>query len=119
MINSKITIEPRVIQHLGQDLITSPEVAVTELLKNSIDARIEGRACEINIHLFNSVQSAMRSTQYNSVLANDLLDGIAENLKKLALSIYDGFIIILGLFHSPVYKTGRKRIYKCWNGVKG
>ena len=38
MINSKIKIEPRVIQHLGQDLITSPEVAVVELLKNSIDA---------------------------------------------------------------------------------
>lgn len=41
MINSKIKIEPRVIQHLGQDLITSPEVAVTELLKNSIDAGSE------------------------------------------------------------------------------
>ena len=36
MINSKIKIEPRVIQHLGQDLITSPEVAVTELLKTRL-----------------------------------------------------------------------------------
>ena len=36
LISSKIRIEPRVIRHLGQDLITSPEVAVTELLKNAI-----------------------------------------------------------------------------------
>lgn len=89
MINSKITIEPRVIQHLGQDLITSPEVAVTELLKNSIDARIEGKVCEINIHLFNSAQSAMHSTQYNSVPANNLFDGIAENLKNVPLCVIE------------------------------
>ncbi len=35
----KIVIDPRVIKHLGKDLITSPEVAVIELLKNSIDAK--------------------------------------------------------------------------------
>ena len=35
----KIVIDPRVIKHLGRDLITSPEVAVIELLKNSIDAK--------------------------------------------------------------------------------
>ena len=34
----KIVIDPRVIKHLGRDLITSPEVAVIELIKNSIDA---------------------------------------------------------------------------------
>ena len=30
-------ISRRVIQHLGEDLITTSDVAVTELLKNSID----------------------------------------------------------------------------------
>ena len=35
----KIVIDPRVIKHLGRDLITSPEVAVIELIKNSIDAK--------------------------------------------------------------------------------
>lgn len=31
----KIVIDPRVIKHLGRDLITSPEVAIIEFLKNS------------------------------------------------------------------------------------
>lgn len=35
----KIVIDPRVIKHLGRDLITSPEVAIIELIKNSIDAK--------------------------------------------------------------------------------
>ena len=30
----KIVIDPRVIKHLGRDLITSPEVAIIELIKN-------------------------------------------------------------------------------------
>lgn len=34
-----IEIDPRVIKHLGSDLITSSDVAITELVKNSVDAR--------------------------------------------------------------------------------
>lgn len=89
MINSQITIEPRVIQHLGQDLITSPEVAVTELLKNSIDARVKGKACEISIHLFNSTESALSSKQYNSVLANNLFDNVDDALKKAPVCVIE------------------------------
>ena len=46
----KIVIDPRVIKHLGRDLITSPEVAVIELVKNSIDAK----AKHINLRLYNN-----------------------------------------------------------------
>ena len=46
----KIVIDPRVIKHLGRDLITSSEVAVVELVKNSIDAR----AKNVNLRLYNS-----------------------------------------------------------------
>lgn len=46
----KIVIDPRVIQHLGHDLITSPEVAVIELVKNAIDAK----ANNINLCLHNN-----------------------------------------------------------------
>ena len=67
MINSKIKIEPRVIQHLGQDLITSPEVAVTELLKNSIDAGSE----KINIHIFDTFDVCMNSAQFMRPLSGD------------------------------------------------
>lgn len=49
----KIVIDPRVIKHLGRDLITSPEVAVIELIKNSIDAK----ASHINLRLYNSMSS--------------------------------------------------------------
>lgn len=47
----KIVIDPRVVKHLGRDLITSPEVAVVELIKNSIDAR----ANNINLRLCNTI----------------------------------------------------------------
>lgn len=49
----KIVIDPRVIKHLGRDLITSPEVAIIELIKNSIDAK----ASHINLRLYNSMLS--------------------------------------------------------------
>lgn len=45
----KIVIDSRVIKHLGRDLITSPEVAVIELVKNAIDAK----AKKINLRIFN------------------------------------------------------------------
>ena len=47
----KIVIDPRVIKHLGRDLITSPEVAVIELVKNAIDAK----AKSVNLHVCNGI----------------------------------------------------------------
>lgn len=46
----RIVIDPRVIKHLGRDLITSSEVAVIELIKNAIDAR----ANNINLYICNN-----------------------------------------------------------------
>ena len=39
MEHKQIKISPRVIKHLGRDLITTSEVAIIELIKNSIDAK--------------------------------------------------------------------------------
>lgn len=50
----KITIDPRVVKHLGRDLITTSDVAVIELVKNSIDA-IDGSNGEINLRIYNDV----------------------------------------------------------------
>lgn len=47
----KIVIDSRVIKHLGRDLITSPEVAVIELVKNAIDAK----ARSVNLRVCNGV----------------------------------------------------------------
>lgn len=76
MINSKIKIEPRVIQHLGQDLITSPEVAVTELLKNSIDAGSE----KINIHIFDTFDVCMNSAQFMRPLSGDFSSHVSSEI---------------------------------------
>ena len=47
----KIVIDSRVIKHLGRDLITSPEVAVIELVKNAIDAK----AKNVNLCVCNGI----------------------------------------------------------------
>ena len=41
MGKKKIKIENRIIEHLGKNLITSPEVAFVELIKNSLEAEID------------------------------------------------------------------------------
>ena len=53
----QIEINPRVIQHLGKDLITSSDVAVVELIKNSIDAG----APKIALRLFDSLRRVKHS----------------------------------------------------------
>ena len=49
----KMKINPRIIEHLGSDLITSASVAIVELIKNSIDARSK----RVNIQFFDGVES--------------------------------------------------------------
>lgn len=46
--NRTIGVNPRILGHLGKDLITSVDVALVELVKNSIDAK----AKSINIKLY-------------------------------------------------------------------
>ena len=61
----RIVIDPRVVKHLGRDLITSPEVAIIELVKNAIDAR----AKTINLKLFNNgIPDILKNSQVSSVL---------------------------------------------------
>ena len=85
MIKSQIRIEPRVVQHLGQDLITSAEVAVTELLKNSIDAH----ASLMNIHLFNSFEEAKCGRNYVSPLPPEIAEVVPVSVKESPLCIIE------------------------------
>ena len=50
----KIVIDSRIIKHLGSDLITSSDVAVTELVKNSIDAQNKSEYKYVNMYLSNT-----------------------------------------------------------------
>lgn len=85
MINSKIRIESRVIQHLGQDLITSPEVAVTELLKNSIDAR----SPKINIHIFDDFKESLESPHFLRPLPYGFTSQISSEICNIPLCIIE------------------------------
>ena len=53
----KMKVNPRIIEHLGNDLITSASVAVVELIKNSIDARSK----KVNVQFFDSVDYVKRN----------------------------------------------------------
>lgn len=85
MINAKIKIEPRVIQHLGQDLITSPEVAVTELLKNSIDAG----STKINIHIFDTFNACINSPHFMRPLPNDFPSHVSSEIADVPLCVIE------------------------------
>lgn len=85
MINSKIRIEPRVIQHLGQDLITSPEVAVTELLKNSIDAGSR----RINIHIFDVFDDCLTSTNFLRPLPSAFVAEVSSELQGVSACVIE------------------------------
>ena len=74
----KIVIDPRVIKHLGRDLITSPEVAIIELVKNSIDAK----AKRINLRLYNNHSS-------NELLPDHVLKAIPEQYLNLPMLIVE------------------------------
>ncbi len=94
----KIEIDPRVIKHLGSDLITSSDVAITELIKNSIDAHAK-RIC---LHLFESFEKISQDSFLPSIL--DIIpksylttpicivedDGIGMNERQLS----DGFLCV-------------------------
>lgn len=73
-----IKIDPRVIQHLGRDLITSPDVAIIELVKNSIDAKSK----IVNIHLFEYFDKVKECKNFISPLPKEVLDFIPEELRK-------------------------------------
>lgn len=63
MEHKQIKISPRVIKHLGKDLITTSEVAIIELIKNSIDAK----ASNVKLLLFENGHMLEKSAENFSV----------------------------------------------------
>jgi hypothetical protein len=76
METKKIEFEPRIIQHLGKDLITTPDVAIVELLKNSLDAQ----AKDINLYCFSDF-SNIQDVNYQ-YLKSDIFKYYDEYIKK-------------------------------------
>ncbi|MFD2601766.1 ATP-binding protein [Flavobacterium suzhouense] len=79
----KFKYNPRILAQLGTELITSDEVAFTELLKNSYDAK----ASQVKVHFVDSLESLNRSLLVTPV--ND------DVLLKLKATIGDEKVIIL------------------------
>jgi signal transduction histidine kinase len=78
----KFTYNPRIIKHLGTELITSDEIAITELIKNSYDAK----AKRVNIHFLSS---------FSSIDPKLLLRPVPEEIEKEVLKCEDGNLIII------------------------
>lgn len=56
--------DPRIMEHVGSDLITSDEVAITELIKNSYDAKSE----EVRLHFLSNIDMAKKLAQNEKML---------------------------------------------------
>jgi|GEM_PF-485996 hypothetical protein len=74
----KFTYNPRVIEHLGTELITSDEIAIAELIKNSYDAKAK------NVNLFfleslNHLDKEKLVCPLNDEIYDILLDCCGDN----------------------------------------
>lgn len=85
MGEKKIVIDPRIIQHLGRDLITSPDVAIVELIKNSIDAKSQ----VVNLHLFECFDKVSECKNFATALHNEILDFVPEKLRKSTVLVVE------------------------------
>ena len=65
----KMKINPRIIEHLGSDLITSASVAVVELIKNAIDAHSN----RVNVQFFDSVENVKNNDKLLVELDDDIV----------------------------------------------
>ena len=79
MEHKQIRISPRVIKHLGKDLITTSEVAIIELIKNSIDAK----APNINLLLFENSNMLKEAEKF---LIPVCMDDVSELVPKSLLN---------------------------------
>lgn len=81
----EIVINPRVINHLGKDLITASDVAVTELIKNSLDAK----ASEIRLHIYNDFVQAQNNNAFILRLPEELCDFLEEKVKTTSIFVIE------------------------------
>ena len=81
----EIVINPRVINHLGKDLITTSDVAVTELIKNSLDAK----ASDIRLHIYNDFVQAQNSNAFIFGLPEELYNFLKEKVKVTPIFVIE------------------------------
>ena len=72
----KMKVNPRIIEHLGSDLITSAAVAVVELIKNSIDAHSK----RVNIQFFDGIGQIEKNDKMLVPLDDDMFFLLKEKV---------------------------------------
>ena len=72
----KMKVNPRIIEHLGSDLITSAAVAVVELIKNSIDAHSK----RVNIQFFDGIGQIEKNDKMLVSLDDDMFFLLKEKV---------------------------------------
>lgn len=85
MDEKQIVIDPRIIQHLGRDLITSPDVALIELIKNSMDAKSK----KVHVHLFESFSKVFTAKNFLSDIPEELSEFVPEKLWNSSVLIVE------------------------------
>lgn len=81
----EIVINPRVINHLGKDLITTSDVAVTELIKNSLDAK----ASDIRLHIYNDFIQAQKNNAFIFEVPEELSTFLEDKVKSNSIFVIE------------------------------
>ena len=77
----KLNFSTNIIEHLGKDLITAPEVAFVELIKNAIDASIKVSEKKVQISYYESLE--LLDNELGLVKVNtELFQYIPEKYRK-------------------------------------
>lgn len=72
-MKKQLIFQSRILEHLGDKLVTSCAVAMTELIKNSLDAK----SSEVRVHSFTNIAN-IDDSQFMSSKDNGILEIIAE-----------------------------------------
>lgn len=74
----EIVINPRIISHLGKDLITTSDVAITELIKNSLDAR----ATDIRLHVFDDLMDVHNNNAFQFEIPEEIVSFLPNGISE-------------------------------------
>lgn len=103
-MKKRMTFDSRILEHMGKDLITSPEVALIELIKNSIDAKSNQIDC--NMH---SEFSANIVQEYNAPFDLNVIEQLDNVLLKPCIVLQDnGFGMDEATLENGFLKVGTR-----------
>ncbi len=85
MNTKKMIVNPRVIEHLGSELITSSSVALVELIKNSLDAKSKA----VNIQIFDNANLINKKDTFLDPLNNSVVELLMEEANDKAIILIE------------------------------